>query len=86
MSGILAKAVGGIIARRAVKSVTSWLGTAVAVTGGAAVIEPEVLEAIPEPVRGWAVLAVGVAVVLARHRKEITALYADLKALRPRAG
>jgi hypothetical protein len=77
---LIAKAVASVVLRKARKSVTSWLGTVIAATGGAAVIEPELLEAIPEGLRGPAVLAVGVAVVLARHRAEITALYQDLRA------
>ena len=80
MAPIIVKAVTSVVLRKARKSVTAWIGTAIAVTGGAAVIAPEVLESIPEGLRGYAVAAVGVAVVLARHRQEITALYQDLKA------
>lgn len=80
MAPILVKAITSVVLRKARKSVTAWIGAALATAGGAAVIEPELLEQIPEGLRGYAVAAVGVAVVLARHRAEITALYGDLKA------
>jgi drug/metabolite transporter (DMT)-like permease len=80
MAPIIVKAVTSVLLRKARKSVTAWIGAAVAATGGAAVISPELLEQIPEGLRGYAIAVVGVAVVLARHRAEITALYGDLKA------
>lgn len=80
MNALLVRAIGGVLAKRAMKSLTAWLGAAVAGTGAAAAINPEILEMIPESLRGYAIAGVGVAVVLARHRREILAVWAELKA------
>jgi hypothetical protein len=74
------KAIVGVLKRKATKSVTSWLGAATAAGGGALALDPELLNAIPENVRGYVMLAIGVGVILARHRQEIFELYAKLRA------
>lgn len=80
MSGLLAKAVVGVLKRRAAKSVTTWIGGALVAAGGTAAVAPDVLELIPENYRGAAVVVVGAVVVLSRHRKEIFELYGTLRA------
>ena len=78
--GMLAiKVAAGVIARRAARSATSVVGGAVVATGAAAAIDPELLELIPENLRGYAIAVIGIAVVLARHRREILAVLADLR-------
>lgn len=70
-----------LLLKRASKSLTSWLGTAVAGTGVVAAIDPQILAMIPENLRGYVVAAVGLAVVLARHRQELSTIAAEAKAV-----
>lgn len=74
------KAIVGVLKRKALKSATSWLGGLTAAAGGAAVIDPELVQLIPENARGYVMIAVGVLVILGRHRGEIIAAYAQLRA------
>jgi hypothetical protein len=77
---LLSKAIGRVLVTTATKSVTSWLGAAVVGTGTAAAIDPELLDLIPEHARGYVIAAIGLGVILARHRAAIIAAYAQLRA------
>lgn len=77
---LLAQAIGQVLVKKATKSVTSWIGAAGIAAGGYAVVDPKVLELIPEQYRGWVGVAVGGVVLLARNRAAIFETYAKLRA------
>lgn len=82
MNNVL-KALGQVLATKATKSVTAWIGAAVVAGGGAEVLDPElvskVLALVPPQYQHAAVVLVGAAVVLARHRRDFAAQFAALK-------
>lgn len=80
MSGLLVKAVVGVLARKATRSVTSYIGATVAAAGAATVIDPTLIGMIPDQYRGYVGMGVGAAVILARHRQDIIDMYAKLRA------
>lgn len=73
----LAKRVAKRVKERAV---TSVIGGAAGAAGLAAVVDPEVLELIPENLRGYAVLAVVVALCANRIVSEFREAVAEAKA------
>lgn len=77
---LLASVIVGVLKRKALKSVTSVIGTAVAAGGVTGIVDPDIMAAIPEGVRGWVVTVVGIAIVFARHRQEMQQVYSELKA------
>jgi len=85
MNSLLAKAVVSVLVSKAKKSLTSWLVAAGTGTGIAITEYPELLKHVPAGAMPWVVGAYGVALVLARHRQEITQLYTELRAELPAA-
>lgn len=65
--------------RRAKKSVTAALGTGVFGVGVLDAIRPEMLDMVPAPLRDYAFLILGVLIVLARLRTEITEALSEAK-------
>lgn len=76
---LLVKAAVAVLISKAKKSVTSWL--AVVGAGGAATLalDPALLAYMPHGALPYLAAAYGVALVLARHREEIMAVYTALK-------
>lgn len=79
MKSLILKALFGVLKRKAAKSVTSWLGTAVAAAGVGTMVDPALIDAMPEKYRGVIMTVLGLAIVAARHRREIFEMYAKLK-------
>lgn len=80
MGALLGRAVLTVLLKKAVASWTSRLGATVAVSGVAAAIDPQLLGMVPDQFKPYVIGALGVGFVLARHRQEILAMYAELKA------
>lgn len=71
MKILLARFIAKKIANRIKKSATAAAAGSVVGIGGLAWYKPELLELIPEQYRGYAIIAVGIVVLLARVRTEI---------------
>ena len=80
MKGLLLKLLAKKITKRLKKSATAAVGTGIFGIGVLDAISPEMIEAIPAPVRDYALIGLGVLVILARVRKEITEAFRDAKA------
>lgn len=70
------------LVKKALKSATAAVTAGVVVGGTTIVIKPEYLDAIPEQYRGYVVLAIAGATLIARFRGEFTELVAEFKASR----
>lgn len=76
---ILASLLVKHLVKKAKKSATIAVATVGMGAGAAIVLDPELLEAIPEEYRGYIFVGIGVVTLLARLRKEIAALIAEIK-------
>lgn len=80
MGGLIGKVLLDVLVKKATKSVTSYIGAAAVAGGVATTVDPQLLSLIPEQYRAPALAVLGVAIVLARHRQDITAMYSEAKA------
>jgi len=80
MGGLIGKVLLSVLAKKASKSVTAWIGAGAAVGGVAATLDPQLVALVPEQYRAPVLALLGIAVVLARHRQDIMAMYAEAKA------
>lgn len=79
MGKLLLKLAARKISKRLKQSATAAVAAGIGTAGVAAVVNPELLDLIPEQYRGWVILAASALVALARVRREIAEAIAEAR-------